>query len=91
MPMEPILPEKLKRNLLKQIEEALKENINKSQGNYSVETVYIIRQAFFNLIVDLFQNYKYRVVVNEGETVFMAKTFIDESDPNHKEFFKRFL
>jgi hypothetical protein len=30
MPMEPILPEKLKRNLLKQIEEALKENINKS-------------------------------------------------------------
>lgn len=54
MPMEPILPEKLKRSLQKQIEDALKENVEKSNGKYSVETVNTIRQAFFNLIVDLF-------------------------------------
>jgi hypothetical protein len=36
MPMEPILPEKLKRSLMKQIEEALKENVKKSSGEYSV-------------------------------------------------------
>jgi len=62
--MEPILPAKIKKYLKSQIEQALRENSDFStryNQKYSTETVKKIRLAFFNSLVDMFQNYERRV------------------------------
>ena len=41
--MEPILPDKMKKSLLKRIEDALREDPNKGKGGYAIETVQNIR------------------------------------------------
>ena len=38
------------------------------------------RQAFFDIIIELFMNYKNSVEDVNGETVFNAKQFFDDSE-----------
>lgn len=85
-----MLPSKLLKILNQKIESAQREhpNVNKKP---SAEFIRKFRLAFFDLIVDLFQNYKKRVTVIDGETIFETKSFVEDSDPAFKEFFVRYF
>ncbi len=85
-----MLPPKLLKVLNSKIESAQRDhpNVNKKPNP---EFIRKFRLAFFDLIVDLFQNYKKRVTVLDGETIFETKSFIEDSDPAFKEFFVRYF
>ena len=84
-----MLPSKLYRKLMENIQIALDEP--DSYNGRSLESIEKFRQAFFDIIIDLFLNYQKRVSKVNGESIFDYKGFLEESDSEYKEFFYRYL
>jgi hypothetical protein len=85
----PMLPAKILKSLMQKLEMA--RRMHPIEKKASKEYIQKFRQAFFDIIIELFVNFKQNNVVINGETVFNAKRLIEESDPAFKEFFIRFL
>jgi hypothetical protein len=78
--------------LLSKIESAARE-FPAINGKTQPEYIKLFRQAFFDVIIDLFLNYKKRVknFHEAGDIIFDTRGFIDDSDAAHKDFFRRYF
>lgn len=89
-----MLPTKVLKALTQRLEAALAEDDNNNHLDdvqRSPQCIQKFRQAFFDIIIELFLNYQKRVKLVDGETVFDYKGFLDESDPDYVEFFHNYL
>lgn len=84
-----MLPATLRKTLIQKLESALRpeaDTLIKSK-----QTVSLFRQAFFDVIIDLFQDYKRYVTTTKSETFFDTRKFVDENHPEYREFFHRYF
>ena len=68
--------------MISKLEAAKKEEspVFTNERKHSMQYIKKFRQAFFDIIIELFMNYKNSVEDVNGETVFNAKQFFDDSE-----------
>jgi hypothetical protein len=84
-----MLPTTLRNGLLQKLTGILRPEADSFQK--SKNTVSQFRQAFLDVIIDLFQDYKRYTTTSKSETFFDTRKFVDENLPEYKEFFRRYF
>lgn len=86
----PELPPKLYKQLIGKLDQARREESN-ARREVTPQFIQKFRQAFFDIIIELFLNYKQRIETVNGETQFSAQKFIADTDVAYHDFFIKFF